>query len=167
MRRRPLVSGETTPVFIFLLLSSSHKIESEEQYRESFTDEGVIKDLNCNMAPGILSEPGSATFTSTASKQSNNNTHAPRNIFPDGIRTSGQLDPIVELLRPFEDFPSEIQGPTVWTKDDYIDNSTWTHRFTEQEIAELSKTSDDFIARGTPLTGVSQVSCHHTFSGLY
>ena len=112
------------------------------------------------MAPGILPQSTDAPRTSNTSKQTvYHNNHAPRNIFPDGIRTSGQLDPIAELLRPFEDFPSQIQGPTVWTRDDYIDDpSKWTHHFTEQEIGELSRTSDDFIARGIPLTGISQVN---------
>ena len=83
----------------------------------------------------------------------------PKNIFPDGIKTSGQHEPIPDLLRPYEDFPEQIEGPTVWTRDDYKDHpEKWTHRFTDQEIEELGKTSDDFIAAGIPLTGISQVS---------
>jgi hypothetical protein len=92
------------------------------------------------------------------SRQHDNN-NAPKDIFPDGIRTSGQLDPIPSLLKPFEDFPDHIEGPTAWTREDYVNNpERWTHRFTDEEIEELSRTSDDFIKAGIPLTGISQVT---------
>jgi hypothetical protein len=88
----------------------------------------------------------------------NKNSSAPRHIFPDGIRTSGQHPPLYEKLRPYSDFPSEINGPTVWRKEDYADNpERWTRRFTETEIEELGATADRFIESGTPLTGISKV----------
>ena len=83
---------------------------------------------------------------------------APRDIFPDGIKTSGQLEPMYSLLRPYEDFPEYIDGPTAWTREDYVNSpEAWTHRFTQDEIEELSKTGDEFIAADIPLTGISRV----------
>jgi hypothetical protein len=82
---------------------------------------------------------------------------APKHIFPDGIRTSGQHEPIYELLRPYSDFPKKIQGATAWTKADYQDNpSRWVHHFTPSEISEISSAADQFIASKTPLTGITK-----------
>jgi len=86
------------------------------------------------------------------------NSDAPRSIFPDGIRTSGQHNPLYDQLRPYSEFPKEISGPTVWKREDYVNNpERWTHRFTEDELQELSDTADRFIASGTPLTAISKV----------
>ena len=110
------------------------------------------------MAPGILiDEP---THTEAPSKSLRpDNENAPRSVFPDGIRTSGQHPPLYDVLRPYGDFPKEITGPTAWRREQYVDHpETWTHRFTDDEIHELGQTSDEFIASGTPLTGISKVS---------
>ena len=107
------------------------------------------------MAPGILLDdraPESVPVT----KKSNNN--APKDIFPDGIRTSGQLEPVYDQLKTYDEFPEEITGPTVWHKEDYVNApEKWTHHFTAEEVEELGATSDKFIADGTPLTGITQV----------
>lgn len=80
-------------------------------------------------------------------------------LFPDGLKTTGQHAPLPEHLHPFEDFPSEITGRTVWKAEEYKDNpEKWVHRFTAAEIEELSSAADRFIAAGTPLTGISQKS---------
>lgn len=107
------------------------------------------------MAPGALldDQPTAAVL---AGKFKND--EAPRAVFPDGIRTSGQHPPLYDALHPYEDFPKEIAGPTLWKKEDYEDApEKWTHWFTEEELAELGEASDNFIASGTPLTGISQV----------
>jgi hypothetical protein len=78
-------------------------------------------------------------------------------IFPDGLKTSGQHNPIYSRLRPYSDYPKEISGPTVWKAEDYRNNpERWTHVFSDEEIAELGKAADDFITSGTPLTGITQ-----------
>ena len=78
--------------------------------------------------------------------------------FPDGIKTSGQHPPLYDKLRPFEDFPQEITGPTVWKAEDYIRNpERWVHPFTMDEISEMSDAADKFIAASIPLTGISKV----------
>jgi hypothetical protein len=106
------------------------------------------------MAPGALvQEPHSAGYTVRWKDDD-----APRHIFPDGIRTSGQHPPLYDVLRPYADFPQEITGPTVWKREDYIHNpERWTHPFTDDEIQELGDAADRFIASGTPLTGIGKV----------
>ncbi|KIY04142.1 uncharacterized protein Z520_00834 [Fonsecaea multimorphosa CBS 102226] len=99
------------------------------------------------MAPGImLTQPD--TTPNPPVKQS---------LFPDGLKTSGQWPPVYEQLRPYEDFPKEISGPTLWKAEDYRwYPERWTHRFRSAEIAELSAAADEFIASGIPLTGISK-----------
>jgi len=112
------------------------------------------------MPPGLLSDSQPAaphTFSSPAQRPRGDNNNAPREIFPDGIRTSGQLDPIYSQLRSYEDYPKSISGPTVWKAEDYRDApEKWVHRFTVAEQEELGAAADAFIAAGTPLTGIAQ-----------
>ena len=105
------------------------------------------------MAPGILADDVPPVQTKVLS-----NDDAPRDIFPDGIRTSGQHSPLYDTLKPYSEFPKEITGPTVWRKEDFDGRTdAWTHPFTDEEIEDLGKAADAFIASGTPLTGISQV----------
>jgi len=102
------------------------------------------------MAPGL-------TETAPTPPHQLQSVPANKAIFPDGIKTSGQHPPIYSLLCPYEDFPKEITGPTVWKAEDYVNNpERWTHPFSEEEIAELSQAADNFIKSGTPLTGISK-----------
>lgn len=85
-------------------------------------------------------------------------TDAPLDIFPDGLKTTGQHPPLYDQLQPFARFPSRISGPTVWKADDYTSSpEKWTYVFTEDDIAELSAAADAFIAAGGPLTGITRV----------
>ncbi|KAG7289331.1 hypothetical protein NEMBOFW57_005698 [Staphylotrichum longicolle] len=105
------------------------------------------------MAPGLLVDEPQVHL----SHPSKRNDDAPRHVFPDGIRTSGQHPPLYDALKPYSAFPKQITGPTVWQRSDFESHpSRWQHRFTPAEIAELSATADAFIASGTPLTGISQ-----------
>lgn len=108
------------------------------------------------MAPGaLIDEP-----VNTPAVRSKNN-DAPKDIFPDGIRTSGQHPPIYDQLKPYSEFPKEITGPTLWRKEDYVNNpEKWIHPFTDEEVQELSDTADRFIESGTPLTGITKVGLH-------
>ena len=82
-----------------------------------------------------------------------------RKLFPDGLKTSGQHSPVESALLPYEQFPKHISGPTVWKGEDYSERpERWTHSFTPDEVAELASVADEFIASGTPLTGISKVS---------
>ncbi|KAB8220754.1 hypothetical protein BDV33DRAFT_203186 [Aspergillus novoparasiticus] len=81
----------------------------------------------------------------------------PLDVFPDGLKTTGQHAPLYDHIKPFEQFPKEITGPTVWKAEEYRDApEKWTHRFTAEEIAELSATADQFLANKIPLTGISK-----------
>jgi len=83
-------------------------------------------------------------------------------VFPDGIKTSGQCEPNHDQLRPYSDFPKEITGQTVWDRDDYQHNEErWVHRFSEEEVQEMSDAADTFIASDTPLTGITKVHTPH------
>ncbi|KAJ5894999.1 Taurine catabolism dioxygenase TauD/TfdA [Penicillium taxi] len=78
-------------------------------------------------------------------------------IFPDGFKTSGQHPPIYSRVRPYTDFPKVQYGPTLWKAEEYRNNpELWNHKFTDEEIKELSDASDEFIKQGIPLTGISQ-----------
>jgi len=105
------------------------------------------------MAPSLLeTQP-------TAPHELNIPSHKPadRKIFPDGIKTSGQHPPIPEAIRPYSEFPKEIIGETVWKAEDYANNpERWVHKFSEEEIEELSAAGDKFIADKVPLTGISK-----------
>jgi hypothetical protein len=106
------------------------------------------------MAPGALVEESNPSSRATVYK----NEDAPRSVFPDGIRTSGQHPPLYDVLRPYSDFPEEITGPTVWKAEEYINSpERWVHRFTEDEVDELGDAADRFLASGIPLTGISKV----------
>jgi len=112
------------------------------------------------MAPGALIDEPVNTAAAIRSK----NQDAPRDIFPDGIRTSGQHPPIYDQLKPYSEFPKEITGPTLWRKEDYVNNpEKWIHPFTDEEIQELGDTADRFIESGTPLTGITRVGIHQLF----
>lgn len=83
---------------------------------------------------------------------------APLHIFPDGLRTTGQHEPLYDQIVPYEKFPKQITGPTVWNPEEYRSNpEQWTHQFTEDQIAELSTAADAFLESKTPLTGISKV----------
>ncbi|KAF2738259.1 Clavaminate synthase-like protein [Polyplosphaeria fusca] len=85
------------------------------------------------------------------------NHKAPRSIYPDGIKTSGQHPPIPDQLHPYTSFPTQIFGPTIWDASDYASHpERWTHPFSASEIAEISSAADTFLASGTPLTGITQ-----------
>ncbi|KAF2122521.1 taurine catabolism dioxygenase-like protein TauD [Lophiotrema nucula] len=85
------------------------------------------------------------------------NHKAPRSIYPDGIKTSGQHPPVPSQLRPYSDFPQEISGPTVWNADEYKNNAErWTHVLSDEENAEISAAADAFLQSGTQLTGITK-----------
>lgn len=107
------------------------------------------------MAPGVLLDDAPELPHYISSKRLNND--APKDIFPDGIRTSGQHPPIYSKLKKYNDYPKEISGPTVWKAEDYQNSpEKWVHWFTEAEKAELGKATDDFLATETPLTGITK-----------
>jgi hypothetical protein len=106
------------------------------------------------MAPALTTTTTTTVPTATPKYQ---NHKAPRSIYPDGIKTSGQHPPIPSSIRPYSAFPQEITGPTVWSAAEYRNNpERWTHGFDDEEIREISEAADRFIASDVPLTGISQ-----------
>ncbi|OKL55610.1 hypothetical protein UA08_09033 [Talaromyces atroroseus] len=89
-------------------------------------------------------------------------------LFPDGLKTTGQHAPLPEFVQPFEKYPAEITGRTVWKAEDYKDSpEKWVHRFTDAEVEELSTAADRFIEDGIPLTGITQQNFPLPKLGVY
>ncbi|KAJ5662686.1 hypothetical protein N7462_011612 [Penicillium macrosclerotiorum] len=85
----------------------------------------------------------------------------PLDVFPDGLKTTGQHPPLYDHILPFDRFPQQITGPTVWKAEDYRENpQKWTHTFTPEQVVELSDAADAFLASKTPLTGISKSNFH-------
>lgn len=100
------------------------------------------------MAPGLI-ETNTEFFEPVPANKS---------IFPDGFKTSGQQEPVLSVLQPYEKFPKEITGPTVWKAEDFKNNKEkWTHAFTDDEIAEIEAATNKYIEDGLPLTAISKV----------
>jgi hypothetical protein len=105
------------------------------------------------MAPGLLIDEVQQNLP----QPSKRNDDAPRDIFPDGIRTSGQHPPLYDLLKPYSAFPKQITGPTVWQASEFTSNpSRWIHPLTPSYLAELSAATDTFLASNQPLTAISK-----------
>lgn len=101
---------------------------------------------------GSASSPATFTTTQTGEKLD------PK-LFPDGLKTSGKKVPRYDAIKPYEVFPTEITGETVWKAEDYADApEKWTYRFNLEQLGELSDAADAFIASGVPRTGISRVS---------
>lgn len=73
------------------------------------------------MAPSLTAHAPAAPHE--LSNKSFPNHKAPRAIYPDGIKTSGQHPPLYDQLRPYQDFPKKITGPTVWKAEEYKGSS--------------------------------------------
>ena len=103
------------------------------------------------MAPALTSQAPDAPHTLSSTPKQLSKT-----LFPDGLLTSGQHEPIYSLLKPYSSFPKTITGPTAWKAPDYSSNpERWTHVFSASEVSEISAAADAFLASGTPLTGIT------------
>lgn len=69
----------------------------------------------------------------------------------------GQHPPLYDQIYPYSAFPKHIEGSTVWRPEDYANNpERWVHQFSAAEIDEISRATDDFIASGLPITGITK-----------
>ncbi|KAJ5101598.1 hypothetical protein NUU61_003820 [Penicillium alfredii] len=101
------------------------------------------------MAPALTDALPTAPHNLTSS--------VPVDAFPDGLKTTGQHPPLYDHIRPFDRFPRQITGPTVWKPEEFRDNpEKWTHVFSPEQIEELSTAADAFLTSKTPLTGISK-----------
>ncbi|ETN39273.1 uncharacterized protein HMPREF1541_05496 [Cyphellophora europaea CBS 101466] len=108
------------------------------------------------MAPAVVEPDQQATPSPPGGKV--NSKHVDLSIFPDGIKTSGQHDPIYDQIAPYSAFPKAIPttAPTYWEAPDYAGNpSLWQHPLSSEELASLSAAADDFMAQDLPLTAIS------------
>jgi hypothetical protein len=70
---------------------------------------------------------------------------------------SGQMEPIYELLTPYDQIPKVIKGRTVWTKEELEnDSSRWIRHFAASEIEEIEEAIRAFEAQKLPLADVNQ-----------
>ena len=103
------------------------------------------------MAPSISEQPIAAPVVAFGKKQQ---------VVEARPRTSGQHEPLYNLLRRYSDFPTEITGPTVWKAEDYKNNpERWTHWWSEEEIAEIETAAKKFLDEGRDLISITTV-CH-------
>ncbi|WOO78270.1 Taurine hydroxylase-like protein SAT17 [Vanrija pseudolonga] len=75
--------------------------------------------------------------------------------------TSGQHEPVFSLLEPYDNFPKQITGPTVWTREELLENpSYWKHQWTDELIAEVEEAHAAFEATGKPITAITKDTWH-------
>lgn len=101
------------------------------------------------MAPSISEQPTAAPVVALGKKQQ---------VVTVRPRTSGQHEPLYDLLKKYSDFPTEITGPTVWEAEDYKNNpERWTHWWSEEEIAEIETAARNFLDEGRDLISITTV----------
>lgn len=75
------------------------------------------------------------------------------------VLTSGQLEPVTELLQPYENFPKKISGPTVWRAEDFRSRpDLWQRQWTPELVQQLEEAFDLFEATGKTLPDINKVS---------
>ncbi|KAL1406724.1 hypothetical protein Q8F55_006128 [Vanrija albida] len=75
------------------------------------------------------------------------------------LLTSGQHEPIFDILTPYDQFPQEVTGPTVWTKEQFeSDPKAWKWRWTPEQIADLEKAYVEWEATGKSLPEINRDS---------
>lgn len=77
------------------------------------------------------------------------------------VLTSGQYDTDESLLTPYEQLPKKIEGPTVWTKEEYEkpeNQERWIRRWTDEEVGQLEKAAKEWVASGRPHEEIERVS---------
>jgi hypothetical protein len=73
--------------------------------------------------------------------------------------TAGQLEPVGDLIQPYENFPKKISGPTVWAADEFRSRpDLWQREWTPELIAQLERAFEEFEASGKTLPEINRVS---------
>lgn len=73
--------------------------------------------------------------------------------------TSGQHEPDFSLIQDYSAFPKKIEGPTVWTAEQYRNSpELWQQTWTEEQIQDLEKSYDEFVASGKDITQITKAS---------
>lgn len=72
--------------------------------------------------------------------------------------TAGQTEPTLSLIQPYEAFPKQVTGRTVWKREQFISApDVWQHHWTPRQLGLLDKAYDDFAASGKDLTEINKV----------
>jgi hypothetical protein len=73
--------------------------------------------------------------------------------------TAGQLEPVGDLIQPYENFPKKISGPTVWAADEFRSRpDLWQREWTPELIAQFERAFEEFEASGKTLPEINRVS---------
>ena len=75
--------------------------------------------------------------------------------------TSGQHEPVEELLQPYAAFPKQVTGPTVWTREELVGEkgeARWKYHWTPELVKELEESYETWKAKGETLPSISKVS---------
>ncbi|WWD17576.1 hypothetical protein CI109_102017 [Kwoniella shandongensis] len=71
--------------------------------------------------------------------------------------TSGQHEPIPELVQPYSAFPTEITGRTVWKREDFVQNpDLWKRVWSQDQIKELEEAYERFEKTGLGLPDITR-----------
>jgi hypothetical protein len=72
--------------------------------------------------------------------------------------TQGQHDVLFDLVQPYEHFPKQITGSTVWRAEDFrAEPERWQKRWSEEHVRELEEAYEAFERTGLPLTAITRV----------
>lgn len=77
------------------------------------------------------------------------------------VLTSGQYDIDESVLVPYEDLPKKIEGPTVWSREEYEkpeNQEKWVRWWNAEEIQQLEKAASDWVNSGRPHEEIERVS---------
>lgn len=77
------------------------------------------------------------------------------------VLTSGQYDIDESVLTPYEQLPKKIEGPSVWSREEYEkpeNQERWVRRWSDAEIDQLEKAASEWVKSGRPHAEIERVS---------
>ena len=77
------------------------------------------------------------------------------------VLTSGQYDIDESVLTPYEQLPKKIEGPSVWSREEYEkpeNQERWVRRWSDTEIDQLEKAASEWVKSGRPHAEIERVS---------
>jgi hypothetical protein len=89
--------------------------------------------------------------------------HTARTIVkPTQEFSAGQHEPVASLIQPYSAFPKKITGPTLWTREELInDEGRWKFQWTPELIRELEEAYDAWTERQEDLPTIRRVCLFH------
>ncbi|KAK4686742.1 hypothetical protein P7C73_g3388, partial [Tremellales sp. Uapishka_1] len=75
------------------------------------------------------------------------------------LLSAGQTEPLAELIQPYNKFPKQVTGPTVWKREDFVDNpDQWKYTWTSEQIAALDGAYESFQKSGKNITEIRRAT---------